>query len=39
MQISELGFSKNGGENAKETKEAFAKLTSVGNWKDMSFLE
>jgi hypothetical protein len=39
MQISERGFSQSGGKSAKETKDALAKPTSVGNWKDISFLE
>lgn len=39
MQISELGFSKSGGKNAKETKDALEKLTNIGNWKDISSLE
>jgi hypothetical protein len=39
MQMSERVFSKSGGKSAKETKGALAKLTSVGNWKDVSFLE
>jgi hypothetical protein len=39
MQISGNVFSITDGKNAKETKHAFAKLVSVGNWKDISYLE